>query len=337
MTGPGYRYFTVQVFEVDREHAGILARGGAEGRAPLTLGKVARISFVRDPDGNWIEISQRASLTGPASEGVAMEARLDWFGCATFRLTVGKLVVFLDAYLDRVPNAPQPGLVPEDVERADWIVVGHSHFDHLFGAERIAKRTGAQHPGLARDGADHGGAGRSARADDRRGRRRARAPLGRRGRRRLPEPTLLRVVAQADEREPRGLPRRPRPHLAGAAGALPRARRALRLARPRRAARTCRRARRARAATAARSCTTSARPPGRSSTRTPRATGAGSCATCAPTWRSSRPPAAATSTASRSRARSRSSSRARSTCCARAASSSATTTTGCPASRARST
>ena len=73
-----------------------------------------------------------------------MDARLDWFGCATFRLTLGKLVVFLDAYLDRVPGAPQPGLVPEDVQRADWIVVGHSHFDHLFGAERIAKRTGAR-------------------------------------------------------------------------------------------------------------------------------------------------------------------------------------------------
>jgi len=65
MTGPGFRYFTIQVFGVDEEHAGILARGGHEGRAPLTLGKVARISFVRDPDGNWIEISQRASLTGP--------------------------------------------------------------------------------------------------------------------------------------------------------------------------------------------------------------------------------------------------------------------------------
>jgi len=73
-----------------------------------------------------------------------MDARLDWFGCATFRLTLGKLVVFLDAYLDRVPGAPQPGLVPDDVQRADWIVVGHSHFDHLFGAERIAKRTGAR-------------------------------------------------------------------------------------------------------------------------------------------------------------------------------------------------
>jgi lactoylglutathione lyase len=35
-----------------------------EGYAPVSLGKVARISFVRDPDGNWIELSQRASLTG---------------------------------------------------------------------------------------------------------------------------------------------------------------------------------------------------------------------------------------------------------------------------------
>jgi len=60
----GFRYITVQVFKVDEEHAGILARGGTEGRAPTTLGKTARISFVRDPDGNWIEISQRASLTG---------------------------------------------------------------------------------------------------------------------------------------------------------------------------------------------------------------------------------------------------------------------------------
>jgi lactoylglutathione lyase len=65
MQGQGYRYLTVQVRNVDAEHAGIIARGGAEGRGPLTLGTTARISFVRDPDGNWIEISQRASLTGP--------------------------------------------------------------------------------------------------------------------------------------------------------------------------------------------------------------------------------------------------------------------------------
>jgi L-ascorbate metabolism protein UlaG (beta-lactamase superfamily) len=70
-------------------------------------------------------------------------ATLDWYGCATFRLTLPGLVVFLDAYIDRVPGAPGPGLRAEDVDRADWIVIGHSHFDHLWGAERIAKRTGA--------------------------------------------------------------------------------------------------------------------------------------------------------------------------------------------------
>ncbi|TAK58059.1 MAG: VOC family protein [Dehalococcoidia bacterium] len=67
MTAQGYRYITVQVRDVDAEHPGIVARGGAEGRPPITLGTTARISFVRDPDGNWIEVSQRASLTGPLS------------------------------------------------------------------------------------------------------------------------------------------------------------------------------------------------------------------------------------------------------------------------------
>ena len=72
-----------------------------------------------------------------------MPATLDWLGCATFRLTIGELVVFLDAYIDRVPSAKPVGMAVADVDRADWILVGHSHFDHLYGAERIARRTGA--------------------------------------------------------------------------------------------------------------------------------------------------------------------------------------------------
>jgi L-ascorbate metabolism protein UlaG (beta-lactamase superfamily) len=73
----------------------------------------------------------------------SMNTVLDWLGCATFRLTVGEVVVFLDAYLDRVPSAPQPGITADEVDRANWILVGHSHFDHLWGAERIARQTGA--------------------------------------------------------------------------------------------------------------------------------------------------------------------------------------------------
>jgi lactoylglutathione lyase len=64
MRGPGWRYITFQVFKVDEEHAKVLAHGGREALAPVTLGTTARISMVRDPDGNWIELSQRASIVG---------------------------------------------------------------------------------------------------------------------------------------------------------------------------------------------------------------------------------------------------------------------------------
>jgi len=70
-------------------------------------------------------------------------ATLDWYGCATFRLTTGGLTVFLDAYIDRAPDAPGTGLTADDIDECDWIVIGHAHFDHLYGAERIMARTNA--------------------------------------------------------------------------------------------------------------------------------------------------------------------------------------------------
>ena len=65
MFGRGFRYLTVQVRDVRAAHAHLLAAGWTEGRAPVKLGETAFISFVRDPGGSWIEVSQRASLTGP--------------------------------------------------------------------------------------------------------------------------------------------------------------------------------------------------------------------------------------------------------------------------------
>ncbi len=69
MRAGGFRYLTIQVFDVDGTHAAVLAAGGSAGAEPRTLGDVARISFVRDPDGNWLEISQRKSLTGSLEPG----------------------------------------------------------------------------------------------------------------------------------------------------------------------------------------------------------------------------------------------------------------------------
>ena len=72
-----------------------------------------------------------------------MNITLDWLGVATFRLVLDDLVVSLDAYMDRVPEAPPVGLGSAEVDRADFVLVGHSHFDHLWGAQNIARNTGA--------------------------------------------------------------------------------------------------------------------------------------------------------------------------------------------------
>jgi len=70
---------------------------------------------------------------------------LDWYGCATFRLRTAGLDIMLDAYVDRAENAagPTPPVTADDIEACDYVIIGHAHFDHLFGAERVMANTGA--------------------------------------------------------------------------------------------------------------------------------------------------------------------------------------------------
>lgn len=77
-------------------------------------------------------------------QGTTMAVTLDWLGCATFRLQVDDFVIFLDGYIDRVPSAPPVGITAAEVDRADAILVGHAHFDHIAGVEVIARNTGAR-------------------------------------------------------------------------------------------------------------------------------------------------------------------------------------------------
>jgi lactoylglutathione lyase len=63
----GWRYITLQVADIDAVHGELRAKGVREGLAPITLGDVARISMILDPDGNWIELSRRASIVGSLS------------------------------------------------------------------------------------------------------------------------------------------------------------------------------------------------------------------------------------------------------------------------------
>jgi catechol 2,3-dioxygenase-like lactoylglutathione lyase family enzyme len=63
----GWRYITLQVADIDAIHDDLRRKGVREGLAPVTLGDVARISMILDPDGNWIELSRRASIVGSLS------------------------------------------------------------------------------------------------------------------------------------------------------------------------------------------------------------------------------------------------------------------------------
>ena len=62
--GTGFRYLTIQVFDADESCESIKKRGGRIAMEPIWVGDIAKVGFALDPDGNWLEISARASLTG---------------------------------------------------------------------------------------------------------------------------------------------------------------------------------------------------------------------------------------------------------------------------------
>ncbi|MNU79733.1 Glyoxalase-like domain protein [compost metagenome] len=63
--GPGWRYLTIQVQDCRKEHQLALERGAIEAAPPRDYGGVAVVSFVRDADGNFVELSERTSLKKP--------------------------------------------------------------------------------------------------------------------------------------------------------------------------------------------------------------------------------------------------------------------------------
>lgn len=73
-----------------------------------------------------------------------MSVTLDWFGCTTYRLNIDGLIVFLDTFMDRLSSAPDVGATSADISETDFILIGHSHMDHIAGADVIAKNTGAR-------------------------------------------------------------------------------------------------------------------------------------------------------------------------------------------------
>jgi L-ascorbate metabolism protein UlaG (beta-lactamase superfamily) len=86
-------------------------------------------------------------------EDAALPAGLEvtWLGTAGFRFAYQDVVVWIDPYVTRVPlrDVALRRVVPASdtavarwIDRADAVLVGHTHFDHALDVPAIARRTG---------------------------------------------------------------------------------------------------------------------------------------------------------------------------------------------------
>ncbi|NER16065.1 MBL fold metallo-hydrolase [Spongiivirga citrea] len=91
--------------------------------------------------------------------------KLKYLGTAGWEITDGDITVLIDPYISRFKLGTGPGISPDDkratvkrsdiavsdtitidslITKADFILVHHSHFDHLADVPYIAKKTGAK-------------------------------------------------------------------------------------------------------------------------------------------------------------------------------------------------
>lgn len=102
---------------------------------------------------------------GFTAQGQNSGLELKYFGTAGWEITDGQTVVLIDPYISRIKLGEGPSISPDDtrksykrddyfesdttlinelIQKVDFILVHHSHFDHLSDVPYIAKKTGAK-------------------------------------------------------------------------------------------------------------------------------------------------------------------------------------------------
>ena len=94
-----------------------------------------------------------AQLAWPTRSPLPPGLELTWIGTAGYRLAYQGTVIWIDPYVTRlaksalalrrvVPSAP--AVVDKYIDRADAVLVGHTHFDHALDVPQIARRWGCR-------------------------------------------------------------------------------------------------------------------------------------------------------------------------------------------------
>jgi hypothetical protein len=89
----------------------------------------------------------------PASQGGPMPtgdvAILRWLGTSNYELAYHSTIIIMDTFYDRPARTAPLGFTVDQVRRADVILIGHAHFDHISDVAPVAAQTGAPVVGSA--------------------------------------------------------------------------------------------------------------------------------------------------------------------------------------------
>ena len=66
-----------------------------------------------------------------------------WYGTSNYELNFRDRVVLLDTFYDRGPRMRGLGFRPDEVQRADAVLIGHPHYDHMSTRRRWQLQTGS--------------------------------------------------------------------------------------------------------------------------------------------------------------------------------------------------
>jgi L-ascorbate metabolism protein UlaG (beta-lactamase superfamily) len=129
----------------------LLAGSAAAGATALALGGSARAASAGPAYGRSGQ-PQRRFQGKPGTSG----ATLRWWGNNAWEITFGTTTVLIDPWVTRFPTGTYTGgtrpdtplvtdkmIVDRYITRADLILVGHGHFDHLADVPYVATKTGA--------------------------------------------------------------------------------------------------------------------------------------------------------------------------------------------------
>src|SRR5438552_5371537 len=102
----------------------------------------ANVAFASEPRDPACQAPMLVSAGGAAPRNPRTLA-VRWTGFSNFELAVNGRIILLDAYYDRGSIFPPLGFKAADVKKADLLLIGHGHVDHMSDAASVGARTGA--------------------------------------------------------------------------------------------------------------------------------------------------------------------------------------------------